>query len=553
VPTLAEKLEALPQLDPLAAREEEPLGGNWGETGGSEKSTGKVTFSGWTPLAAKEAAGATWQPTFDTRIETAVGYIVGALPAIGQFITLGFKSGGFAALGLTSEGWTVYMFFAGEFLGEVSLEGANAGEAFWIESDAYGCRLLRRKPGSGSEIEVASDNSGIAEAGDGGAAEDRFTFTFEPEGNSSTSVRITNFVAGPVGEPAVNTSAPTTSGTPEVGSTLSCDKGTWEGASAYGYMWQVATGDGWLNTAGSWSGSTDIVVPTYTAGRQLRCVVRALGGSGYIYAESEPVDVSGTLAPAQVFAGEEVEDYSYIEEAEEGRISEVLDPLGSGETVFSFKVLDGDVYPKTSTENPRAKLEAPVLLVEGSEIWLRWAFLLPEDFPDVPEGGWVMLVDYWGAPFLDAAPWKIAINGDTIRFQRNSTYDYDVAFSMPVTKGQWISGLTHLVFSEGGSLEMWIDGEQVIFFDPSQAFVYNPSKIAPTVKLEMATRDFSVSEGPVGPSISQYRKVGMFEEATVYFKPLEMWLDLGPPLSVVPGLTIWNGSKEIPTTLEIAS
>jgi hypothetical protein len=222
-----------------------------------------------------------------------------------------------------------------------------------------------------------------------------------------------------------------------------------------------------------------------------------------------------------LFDGEHVGGESfYLEVCRRERISEVPDPLGSGATVLDFDVLDTDVHGSptcqgsgTATENPRAMAITPGFIESGDEFWLRTEFLIPEGFPSVPQ--WLTLVEIFGPPFENDSPWHFQVDDDEFRFQRNATYEFDVPWNAPEVKGRWIELMTHERFGEQGFLEMWVDGKKVEFFATK---LRNPRREPESERLEMATMDRSNDEGPNSVRIGQYRKAGMFDEGSIYYR-----------------------------------
>lgn len=217
-----------------------------------------------------------------------------------------------------------------------------------------------------------------------------------------------------------------------------------------------------------------------------------------------------------LFDGAQVRDFGLIQAAP-GAITEVPDPAGSGETVLELSVDDGDVAPITPTENPRAQALSPGLIDEGDEFWLSTKFMLPEEMPSIPD--WLGLVSVYGAPFDGPGPWCLEVNENEFRWQRNGNYDWDIPWRAPLVKGEWVTVLTHERFGSDGFVEMWIDGEPITFFEDDE---YNFNDHAPTTRLEMETMDSSNYAAPNAAKIEQYRKVGMFESASVYFGALKL-------------------------------
>lgn len=235
-------------------------------------------------------------------------------------------------------------------------------------------------------------------------------------------------------------------------------------------------------------------------------------------APSDPAAPAHPPASDVLFEGNRVSDF-WIDHSAPAAISETADPTGSGARVMKMTVDDGDVFPITPTENPRAELLSPGLIDAGEEIWLQTEFFIPADYPTVPSGGWVSLVSFYGAPFNGPSPWRIELAGERIQWQRNGTYDYDVPWQAPMPRGRWTTVLVHERFAADGFVEMWIDGQRIDFFDSG---TYNPSRQTPTSRLEMATMDASNGAGPNSAKIMQYRRQGMFDSGSIYFGPLRL-------------------------------
>ena len=221
------------------------------------------------------------------------------------------------------------------------------------------------------------------------------------------------------------------------------------------------------------------------------------------------------------FNGSKISDFSLLQEAP-GAITEVPDPLGSGETVFKMTVNNKDVAPITPTDNPRAQALSPNMIKPGEEFWLQTKFMLPTDLPSIP--GWMSLIAIYGAPFNGSGPWGVAITENEFRFQRNGTYDWDIPWRAPLIKGAWVSVLLHERFGSNGFVEMWIDGQQIKFFPEGN---YNPLHEAETEHLSMQTMDSSNDEAPNAAKIMQYREAGMFETGSVYFGALKLGTSRG--------------------------
>jgi hypothetical protein len=217
-----------------------------------------------------------------------------------------------------------------------------------------------------------------------------------------------------------------------------------------------------------------------------------------------------------LFHGDQLRDF-WLNQSAPNAITEVSDPAGSGQKVFKMVVADSDVYPITPSENPRAQVLSHPEIESGDEIWWHSSFYLPGSFPSsVP--GWLNLLEGpYGAPFNGSPPWQIQVVGNSIQWTRNKTYSWDVPWKMPLVKEKWVDVVVHERFGSSGYVEMWIDGQPITFFSGG---TYNPSKVAPTSHLSMATMDSSNNGGANSIILQSYRKAGMFSSATVFEGPL---------------------------------
>jgi fibronectin type 3 domain-containing protein len=256
-------------------------------------------------------------------------------------------------------------------------------------------------------------------------------------------------------------------------------------------------------------------------------IIAVLIGLGGAYAVIHSLAASD---PDLLFNGTDVGDYLEqaamtnpppgVAAADHNAISQVTDPLGSGEQVFKYEVHNDDVTPKTPTVNPRAQLVGPSNINLGDDVWLENKFMLPSDFPsNVP--GWMALFATYGPPFDGSGAWGVEVSGSQIQWQRNDTYGYDVPWSIPLVKNQWIDVLVHEKFDANGFIEMWVNGKQVTFFDKSSTNYLNPNNVAPTTHLTMQTADHTNNGGANSGRVMQYQELNMFTNpVTTYHGPL---------------------------------
>jgi len=219
-----------------------------------------------------------------------------------------------------------------------------------------------------------------------------------------------------------------------------------------------------------------------------------------------------------IFKATRLSDF-WVRQSAPGAITEVPDPAGSGQTVFKLVVNDADSYPVTPTENPRAEMLSPNDIVAGDEMWWSAKFFLPADFPASTPNFVTLLQGPYGPPWNGTPPFHIEVNGGVIKWQRNSTYGWDIPWQMPLVRNRWVNVLVHERFGRDGWIELWVDGQPITFFGPGSL---NPSGVAPTQHLAMQTMDNSNDEQPNSIYLMQYRKKGMFDSLTVYHGPLRI-------------------------------
>ena len=207
----------------------------------------------------------------------------------------------------------------------------------------------------------------------------------------------------------------------------------------------------------------------------------------------------------------------WLNQSAPGAVTEVANPTDADESVFQMTVKNSDVYPLTPTDNPRAELVSEPIFHEGSEFWASAKFFLPGNFPSSVPGWLGLLEGPYGEPFEGTPPWHIEVNGESIRWQRNGTYDWDIPWEMPLEHETWVNVLLHERYAHDGWIEMWIDGKQVNFFADSE---WNPHHEPDTYRLSMETMDASNDEGPGSIHEMNYRQAGMFATTTVLEGPL---------------------------------
>ena len=166
-------------------------------------------------------------------------------------------------------------------------------------------------------------------------------------------------------------------------------------------------------------------------------------------------ETPGTSSSFPVFDGSHISNYSLLPAAP-GAITEVADPLGSGETVFQMNVNNSDVAPITPTDNPRAQALGPGNINAGDEFWLETKFMLPENLPISPR------LDVTGRDLRRALrrqrPLGRRHQRQPILLAAERHLRLGRALACPI-KGSWVTVLLHERFATDGWVEMWINGE----------------------------------------------------------------------------------------------
>jgi len=107
---------------------------------------------------------------------------------------------------------------------------------------------------------------------------------------------IANYLTQPAPTPAPRTlSPPSLQGTVAVGSTITCNPGSWEGSPSFAYQFVIPTANGDVARTAQGSQSTYTIQPA-DAGNALACNVRGKNAGGLAFAESAAVSVP---VPAQ--------------------------------------------------------------------------------------------------------------------------------------------------------------------------------------------------------------------------------------------------------------
>lgn len=208
----------------------------------------------------------------------------------------------------------------------------------------------------------------------------------------------------------------------------------------------------------------------------------------------EPTPGPIPVVKPDLFYGDQISDFAEVIQAAPGRITEVPDPLSSGQKVIAMTVNDSDVAPLTPTNNPRAQLQTNRIIKPGMEFYIATEILFPSNFPSFDN--WMTLLSVYGAPYGGSGSFHIASYGKTLQWEEHWE-------GPPLVRGRWMPLLMHGLFEYDGWGEVEIDGH-------------------PSGKINAPIRQRGVNDGADNDvRLEQYRSHGMIPgSATLYFKPL---------------------------------
>jgi hypothetical protein len=203
--------------------------------------------------------------------------------------------------------------------------------------------------------------------------------------------------------------------------------------------------------------------------------------------------------------------YSFYLGGDENRIQlQTGGGADQGSNYASFRADDGDVFPLTPTDNPRASLVSPRILYPDTERWLSWSTRFPTGFPVIPLGGWLVFWQYHGPPYTGSPSTGFGVEGSTMVLQRNQSYNYDRVWSKALVHDTWYRFVMHigLAQDETGYIELWVNGIKQAFLNGTQ-------------RLYMRTIETDQTTGcEIDPL--NYRLRGMFSTVTLDHDALRM-------------------------------
>ena len=165
---------------------------------------------------------------------------------------------------------------------------------------SYAYQWQRCNSGGDACVDIPGENaqSRILTPGDQGSRL-RVRVTASNAGGSSSAISAASDVVQAAGAAPANTAAPTISGTPQAGQTLTAANGTWSNSpTSYTYQWQRcnSAGASCTNIPGE-TGQTRIIAND-DVGNRLKVLVTARNAVGSATAASNPTEVIATGLPA---------------------------------------------------------------------------------------------------------------------------------------------------------------------------------------------------------------------------------------------------------------
>ncbi len=229
--------------------------------------------------------------------------------------------------------------------------------------------------------------------------------------------------------------------------------------------------------------------------------------------------------------------YSHVIHPE--TVSVVEDPTGVDEMVLRCTVPDSAVGP---TDNPRAQLEPPGSLRNGDTFYFGFAILLPADFPsrlppsdgrDVP---FINVCQLYGPPYGGSPPFKLGVSTreKMLSWKRAdaSGVGYGQACFIPYKTDEWLyirgkirlssepyRGFVALQYNLTGRSESW----QYADLQPGRG------ESAPHGGRLYARTLTTNAVGPNRFDIMLYRRRGLWDSVTAYFKRHQMSLQVIDP------------------------
>ena len=265
------------------------------------------------------------------------------------------------------------------------------------------------------------------------------------------------------------------------------------------------------------TGGTISSTGLYTGGKTVggfRVIAKDAGGK----ADTSNVTISSsTSSTSATFVGEfetgSLSQYATAQQCAPSRIkvySAASHPTWpaprQGSYAARFNVYDTDVYPCTSTQNPRAQIGSSNFIKEGDEYWVAFSVYFPTNLPDVTPYDWVVIQSFYGSPGGGSGPTHFVLGWDGRLGKTVLSYP-ETGLAIPLVRGQWLDLMAHVKFSKNPSLG-WVE----VYYNGVQ------QKLPACNCMRMVKQTInSETTSALHSKLAFYRKAGMWPGAVSVF------------------------------------
>ncbi len=234
---------------------------------------------------------------------------------------------------------------------------------------------------------------------------------------------------------------------------------------------------------------------------------------------------TGKLLFVGDFETGDLSQWNYIERCAADRVTVYSSsnlPSGApapreGKYAVHVHVLDSDVAPCTSTDNPRAEMDTvETLFKPGDEAWEFWSIYVPDTHPQpkcgtCSSGAWFAFQEDYGAPW-DGSPsigwfFDFVDSPNHFTMDRGDQYGHDQPWIGAMVTGSWVDFLVHKKFANAddgsGFVEAWVNGSPITFSTCNCA--------------RLSTQTMHSTQKSLGFYLTAYRAAGLFDSFDVYY------------------------------------
>jgi hypothetical protein len=154
----------------------------------------------------------------------------------------------------------------------------------------------------------------------------------------------------------------------------------------------------------------------------------------------------------------------------------------------------------------------PLHVNVGTQFWESYEVLIPRNSPlATSHHGWLGLGSpAYGAPYAGSPSLGLEIVGGHFRFQRNgfASHPWQIAWERPVTLGRWIRFTWHVLLSQNGYVQLFMNNQPLQLADGATT----------STTLYMPVIDQSDFRGPWFSQLSVYYQHNTYPQVTLYFR-----------------------------------